>query len=142
MDIDHSGPRIHCLLLRTCINPPHPPLLTSYAPSPPSSPTACLLTGSSNHSGFTCPRPSIPRKIRPLPFLACYHHITTLPFLPCPHHACQIPVAAAPTLLPKSLLAWSSAAIPWLSDATTVYAPSPCPQTPSLSHKPRILVAG
>ena len=40
LEIHHSGPRIRCLLLRTLINPPRPPLFFSYVPSPPSSSSA------------------------------------------------------------------------------------------------------
>ena len=107
----------------------------------------CLLlslirTGSPAHPGFTRPCPSIPRKLRTLPPLTWHHQSLTL--LPLPHlnHACHITVAAAPTMLPKSPLAWPSAAGMQLSDATTGCVPSLRPQTPSLSQKPQIFVTG
>ena len=140
--IDHSGPRIRRLLLRSIINPPCPPLLSSYVPSHPSSSTALpphrIIRPPRRH-----PSPSQHTdKLCTLPPLTGHHHSPTLPPLPCPRHAFQIPVTAAPTLLQGSLLAWLSASVPWMSDAITARESSPRPQTPSLSHKPWILVAG
>ena len=139
LEIHHSGPRIRCLLLRTLINPPRPPLFFSYVPSPPSSSTVLLCMWSSVHPGVTRPRPRIPIKLRPLPPLIQHHRSLTLPPLHRPHHACQISVAAAPMLLPKYILAWPSAAVPRLSGATTAHAPSPRPRTPSISVTTNIL---
>ena len=50
-EIDHSGPRINCLMLRTLIKPPPPILLPSYVLSPLSSSPSCLRTWSSTQGG-------------------------------------------------------------------------------------------
>ena len=60
-DIDHSGPRIRHLFLCTLISPPHPLLLPSDFPYPPSSSPSCTRTGSSAHLGITHLLPSISR---------------------------------------------------------------------------------
>ena len=73
---------------------------------------SCLRRGSSAHPVIICTCTSIPRKICPLPPLHQHHQNTTLPPLPYPHQACQISVAATPTLLPKYMLSWPSAAVP------------------------------
>ena len=64
LGIDHCGPRIRCLLLRTLINPSRPLLLPSYFPSPPLSSPSCLRTVSSNLPGIThlCPSNWYPYK--------------------------------------------------------------------------------
>ena len=118
------------------------PALPSYCPM--SRLPCCLFpsylhTGSSAHPGVTRPRFSIPRKLRPLPPLTCHQYSLTLPPLSCPNHACHITVSAAPTLLPKYLLVWSSSAVQLLSNTTTSHATSPRPHTSSLSNKPRRL---
>ena len=44
--------------------------------------------------------------------------------------------------MPNSLLAWTSADFPQLSDVTTACAPSPRPFNLSIFHKPQVLVVG
>ena len=99
LDIDHSGPSLCCLLLRTLIVP---------APTCPISPSVFFHPASvQDHPPTRESLVSVPsyRKIYvTLPYLNLHHQIPTLPLFPRPHHSCQITVSAAPTLLPKFLM--------------------------------------
>ena len=53
--IDHSGPSICCLLLRTLINPPWTLLIPSYVPSYLSYSPSCLCTWSSAYQHLLYP---------------------------------------------------------------------------------------
>ena len=141
--IDHSGPRLRCILLRTRIEPtpPSPPVVQCSV----SSAVFFRPASAQDHPPTRAsPVSFLPYQESPatLSYLTCHRQSPTLPLLPSPRHACHIPVAAAPTLLPKYLLAWSSAAVFQSSDATTAHATSPLSFIPYHLHRPRILAVG
>ena len=124
------------------LDPNHPPLLPSDVLPP--HPYSSVLT---LHSIICPPGRHLSashhtKKPVTLPSLTRHHQVPTLLLSPRPQHACHIPVAAAHTLLPKYLLAWSSAVVPHPSIATTACTHPPIHHIPSPSHRPRILAVG
>ena len=136
-DSDRSGPRLCRLLLCSLfINPPSPLILPSNVrtggiPLLPRYPIhrrpPYRRTGSSSHLGVPRLCPSIPKNHCPArgppltwafpvsinsPWIHLIRrfHSRNPPPLPCPCHAWQIPVVVAPSLPPKYLLTWPSAA--------------------------------
>ena len=143
LDIDHYGPRIFCLLLRAIIelNSPYPPTIWSTV-----SPTVFFCPASARDHLTTRASPvSIPayqENSATFPYLTRHHHSPTITLPPCPHHAWPIIVAAATTLLPKYILAWSSAAVLRPSNATTAHVTPIRPHILSTSNIPQILAVG
>ena len=141
--IYHSGPMPCRLLLRAPIEltPPSPPVIRCTV-----SPAIFLHPASAQDRPPTLDSPFYvpPYQENPVtpPSLTRHHQRPTLPLLPRPHHAWHILVTAAPTLLPKSLLACSSAAITKPSVVTTACATSPLPHILSPFRRPQILAVG
>ena len=143
MDIDYFRPRLRCLLLRTLIETAPPSLPAIRCPA--FTTVLFLPTSTRDHLPTRDSPVSVLAYVEnpiTLPSLTRHHHSLTLYLLPRPHHAFQIPFAATPMLLPKYLLARSSAAVPQASDATTARAISPLPHIPSTSNISQILAVG
>ena len=129
-DSDHSGPRIHCLLLcRFLLNPPRTLLLTSDVrlrgqPTPAQSPH--LSTSFMSPHEIILPlggsvfvpaywKSLVPYRVPHSPYHRPYASISpsppltyqfqglTLPPLHIPRHVFWIPIASGPSLLPKYL---------------------------------------
>ena len=137
LDIGHSGPILHRLLLRTLVEtiPPSPPAI--WCPVSPAV-LFCPISAQYHPSTRASPVsvPSYQGSPATLPSLTCHYQRPTLPLLHRPHHACQIPVAADPMMLPKYLIEWSSSAAPQPSDATTDHVTFPLPLIMSPLHIP------